>query len=152
MFKVSRLTDYGVVILRYLWERRDDHGALSSARDISSVSGLPRPTVSKILKLMARHKLVAAKRGSLGGYELVEMPTRISIMRLIEIFEGTPALTSCLERDNDSCQIHLSCPQRGQWHVVHKKLAHVLENISLSELITGSEGTRRLSSEIMRNV
>jgi len=131
MFKISRLTDYGVVILRYLAKK----GGASSARDLAELSGLPLPTVSKILKLMAKHKLVTAKRGSNGGYELVESLKTISLLRLIEIFEGPPAITSCMVDSLHKCQIHQACPQRDGWHMVHQRVAEVLNNISLFELI-----------------
>lgn len=135
MFKVSRLTDYGVVILRYLSENNEVSAMPSSARDLAQKSGLPLPTVSKLLKLMAKHKLIAAKRGALGGYELLENPKSISLLRLIEIFEGPPALTACMSSNGHRCQIDQSCPQRGRWQVVHRKIAQVLRTISLSELI-----------------
>jgi len=133
VFKVSRLTDYGVVLLRYL--ASDCSPDLLSARDLAGKSGLPLPTVSKLLKLMAHHKLISAKRGSLGGYELAVDLKAISLLRLIEIFEGTPGLTACLSEQHKACQIGSSCPQRSAWFVVHKKIAEVLQATSLNELI-----------------
>lgn len=136
MFKISRLTDYGVVILRCLAEHHGDDVLPKSARDIAQLSGLPLPTVSKILKLMAKHKLINAKRGSLGGYELVEDPKMISLLRLIEVFEGPPALTTCMSHVRHKCQIESLCPQRSNWHMVHLRIAHLLNEISLEQLIT----------------
>lgn len=136
MFKISRLTDYGVVILRYLAENSSGAAEPRSARDLAHVSGLPLPTVSKLLKLMAKHKLVNAKRGALGGYELSETTASISLLRLIEIFEGPPAMTSCMSERMHKCQIDSFCPQKGNWQMVHLKIAQVLHEISLDELIS----------------
>jgi len=135
MFKVSRLTDYGVVILGYLFERSESSREPASARDLAQVSGLPLPTVSKLLKLMAKYKLVAAKRGANGGYELLENPQAISLLRVVEIFEGPPAATSCMMDTSNHCQIHHACPQRNSWHLVQQRVAQVLSDISVFELI-----------------
>ncbi len=134
MFKISRLTDYGVVILRYLVEKKDS-AEPKSARDIASGSGLPFPTVSKLLKLMAKHKLINAKRGALGGYELRVDPKGVSLLHLIEIFEGPPAITTCMSEAVHQCQIVGHCPQQDGWQMVHRRIAQVLHEISLDELI-----------------
>lgn len=140
MFKISKLTDYGVVILRYLAETKARSAVPASARDLSEASGLPLPTVSKLLKLMAKHSLIKAKRGAQGGYELLENPKKISLLRLIEIFEGPPALPTCMMDFSHKCQIDTTCPQRSNWHLVHRRISDVLSNISLYELIGLDKG------------
>lgn len=134
MFKISRLTDYSVVVLRHLAQKSALKAPLS-ARDVALVSGLPLPTVSKLLKQMAKHQIIEAKRGSLGGYELTKAPSTISLLRLIEIFDGKPATTSCMMSSVHKCQIDPSCTQRHAWHMVQQKIAFVLNEISLSDLI-----------------
>lgn len=135
MFKISKLTDYGVVILHHLAQEGEKTALPSSARDLAALSGLPLPTVSKLLKLMAKHRLVTAKRGASGGYELLEHPDKISVLRLIEIFEGPPAVTACMTKATHRCQIEPACPQRNSWHLVQKRIAHVLSDVSLAELM-----------------
>jgi len=131
MFKISRLTDYSVVLLRYL----ASHKGPASARDLSELSGLPLPTVSKLLKLLAKHKIISATRGANGGYELALDLRSLSVFNLIEVFEGPPALTTCLGDAHQGCQIDNLCPQKNSWHKVHKKIAQLLGEISLWELI-----------------
>lgn len=71
----------------------------------------------------------------MGGYELLEDPKNLSLLRLIEIFDGPPALTACMMKESSKCQIDQSCPQRPNWQIVHQKIAHILSDISLFELI-----------------
>lgn len=134
MFKINKLTDYGVVILRYL-AGNDKNAMPLSSRDVAQLSGLPLPTVSKILKMLAKNRLVMAKRGALGGYELSLNPGSISILRLVEIFEGPPARTACMTGGINTCQIETSCPERARWQLVHEKVAQALDQITLSEVI-----------------
>src|SRR5580704_11978562 len=115
MFKISRLTDYGLVVLGCL-ANKNGAPSPSSARDLAEASGLPLPTVSKLLKVMAKNGLISAKRGTMGGYELLDDPHKISLLRLIEVLEGPPALTSCMANSPNKCQIDHTCSQRGSWH------------------------------------
>ena len=139
MFKVGKLTDYGVIILQHLVMASFGELRPSSARGIASACGLPLPTVSKLLKLMAKHGLINAKRGAFGGYELKRSDHEISLLRLIEIFEGPPAITACLNTPPHSCQIGSICPQSRNWRVVQDRIAKVLCEISLAELIDLNE-------------
>ena len=138
MFKISRLTDYGVVILGHLLAHGSS-GLPTSANDIAKDSGLPRPTVSKLLKLMAKEKIIRAKRGYLGGYELNQDLRELSLLRFIEAFEGPWAFISCVPGSEMNCRINGKCPQRDGWHMVHKKIAHLLEEISLHDLINSKK-------------
>ena len=55
MLKLNRLTDYAVVVLSRLSKQV---GMVQTANQISDGTGLPMPTVSKILKLMAGASLI----------------------------------------------------------------------------------------------
>lgn len=138
MFKISRLTDYGVVLLSHLAQNHGLKAAPASARDLAQASHLPLPTVSKLLKILAKHQIVAARRGALGGYELVLNPAELSLLTLIEAFEGKPALMTCMKESTTSCVMHGSCGQRGGWLLVHRKIALQLSQISLAELMNAS--------------
>lgn len=136
MIKISRLTDYSVLLLSYLAEKKS---SLASAKDLALLSGLPLPTVSKILKIMAKNEIVEAKRGSLGGYELALYPQDISLLKLIEIIDGPPATTSCMNNQKNNCAVNLSCRQQHGWDIVHNKIINVLKHISLRDFIDQSK-------------
>ena len=67
MLRISKLTDYGTVVLAEL--ARDEQAFVSSA-EIAASTGLGLPTVSKLLKMLARAGLVTSIRGPRGGYRL----------------------------------------------------------------------------------
>ena len=60
MIRLSRLTDYGLLLLTQF--ARKDAGPMKSARDLAEVAHLPLPTVSKILKVLARNGLDEIRR------------------------------------------------------------------------------------------
>ena len=49
MLRITRLTDYGFILLAQMCE---EEGALFNAKDLSEQLAIPLPTVSKVLKLL----------------------------------------------------------------------------------------------------
>ena len=68
MFKISRMTDYGVVVMAQLAQASD--AVVVTAPDLAAAAGLPAPSVAKILKSLTRSGLVTSHRGINGGYAL----------------------------------------------------------------------------------
>ena len=84
VFRISRLTDYGIVIMAHLADCEDD--ATHNARELASETRLPSPVVSKILKLLTRAGLLHSQRGSKGGYNLARAAAAISGVAVITLF------------------------------------------------------------------
>src|SRR3546814_14709724 len=74
MFRLNRLTDYAVVVMSQMAVRG---GETRSAQQISDDTGVPLPTVAKLLNLLGRAKLVTSQRGASGGYVLSAAPANI---------------------------------------------------------------------------
>lgn len=134
MLKLSRMTDYGVVILSQMAHGGD---ALTTAPEMAQATGLPAPTVSKILKSLARGDLVVSHRGMRGGYALSRAPEAISVAAIIEALEGPVALTACIEASDSQCNVASLCPIRGGWEKVNNAIRQALESVSLAELVFG---------------
>ncbi len=132
MLKLSRMIDYGVVVLSQLANRRD---ILTTAPELAEATGLPAPMVSKVLKSLARSDLVVSHRGVHGGYSLSRGPEEISVAAIVEALEGPVALTACVEASDSHCQVESLCPIRGGWEKVNNAIRDALEAVSLAELI-----------------
>ncbi len=132
MLKLSRMIDYGVVVLSQLANRRD---ILTTAPELAEATGLPAPMVSKVLKSLARSDLVVSHRGVHGGYSLSRGPEEISVAAIVEALEGPVALTACVEASDSHCRVESLCPIRGGWEKVNNAIRDALEAVSLAELI-----------------
>ena len=77
MIRLSRLTDYAVALLSHMGKEGEVN--MWAASDLAEISGLPMPTVAKILKLLAKSDLIAAQRGAAGGYKLTRRINDISV-------------------------------------------------------------------------
>ena len=85
MLRMSKMTDYGTVILTYLAYRP---GQLHTAGEIAEQVRVALPTVSKVLKTLVHTGLVASHRGTKGGYTLARLPVRITVAEILDALEG----------------------------------------------------------------
>ena len=137
MLKLSRMIDYGVVVLSQMASRRD---TLTTAPELAEATGLPAPMVSKVLKSLARSDLVTSHRGVNGGYSLSRGPENISVAEIVEALEGPVALTACVEASDTNCRVESLCPIRGGWEKVNSAIRGALEAVSLADLLFSGFG------------
>lgn len=130
MVRLNRLTDYAVVVMVHLARAR---GVVTAAR-LSRDTGLPQPTVAKVLALLAKAGLVAAQRGASGGYALSRGAAVISAAEIVEAVEGPITLAACVTGAERECDLEASCVMRGHWDKVNAAIAEALEGVSLEDM------------------
>ena len=81
MLRISKLTDYGTMVLACLAARP---GQRLTAAAVAEQTRLGVPTVSKLLKSLQRAGLVTSSRGAHGGYQLARPAARISAAEIID--------------------------------------------------------------------
>ena len=132
MLKISRLTDYAVVMLSSL----DSVGSSVAASDLAQRTSLPQTTVAKILKRLAQQGLVLSQRGAAGGYALARPLAQIGIDEVIAAIDGPIRLTACVthKASSSTCQASGHCALSGRWGVVNAAVTAALANVSLAQL------------------
>jgi len=131
VFRISRLTDYGIVVMAHLAECRDDD--THNARELAEDTRLPVPVVSKILKSLTRAGLLVSQRGSKGGYSLARTPDAIPVVEMITALEGPVGITECTIHPG-ACAQESSCQVRGPWHRINGAIRAALDRITLADL------------------
>ena len=131
MIKLTRLTDYGVVVMAQMAQGMS---VTSTAPAIAAATGLPAPTVSKLLKLLVKGGLVKSRRGVNGGYSLTRKIDDITAADIIEVLEGPVILTACVDGSDTDCVVEALCPMRGGWEKVNRSIRLALEEVTLAEL------------------
>ena len=127
------MTDYGVVILSCFVAGTP--GSIWKATKIAECTLLPLPTVSKILKLLAKSKVLESHRGVQGGYSMTRYADEITVADIIRSIDGPIALTECVDVEEESgCSVESLCPMRGGWDKLNGKINAVLESVSLREI------------------
>jgi len=130
MLRLSKLTDYGMVVLTTLARTPD---AQRNAGDLADETHIASPTVSKLLKQLAREGLVESSRGARGGYRLAKSPEYISMADVIRALEGPIGLTECAAHEG-RCTIEDACHLRGNWQVINAAIREALDGVSLAEM------------------
>lgn len=130
VLRISKLTDYGTVVLAHL---AGASGAVCSAAEVSDVTGIAVPTVSKLLKSLGRAGLVTSTRGSNGGYQLARPAHEISAASVIDALEGPVSITECSASDSH-CDYESVCNVGNAWQRINVAIRRALDDINLTDL------------------
>ncbi len=133
MLRLSKLTDYGVVVLTRL-ARASAAGRVAAVPELALSTGLAEPTVAKVLKVLGQAGLVEGVRGARGGYRLARPLSGIPLADVIVAFEGPIALTACVEGAAGGCETSALCPVMGRWDPVNRAVRDTLTRITVAEL------------------
>lgn len=131
MIRMSKETDYGILLLAYFANAQE--GLKHNAREVATESQLPLPMVRKILKILARGGLLVSHRGVKGGYSLARKGERISIAEIVNAMEGPLAVTECIEAPGE-CRHEPVCGLRTSWQKVNEVVFEALDSMTLSDL------------------
>ncbi len=133
MIRLSRITDYGIVLMAHLAEQ--PAGTTHNAREAAEATQLPPPVVSKILKSLARSGLLVSHRGAKGGYSLSRPPEQISVVEMVGALEGPIGLVDCAMHPG-ACPQELGCTVREPWQRINRVVHDALSQIMLSDLVS----------------
>ena len=130
MLRISKLTDYAILVMVELNEK---HGEVLNAQAVAGHTHLELPTVSKVLKLLSKSKLVQSFRGINGGYSMDRAAGSISIAEIIAAIEGPIAMTECSAAIG-LCSQEQVCNLRSNWRLISSAVARAMEGVTLAEM------------------
>lgn len=131
MLRISKMTDYAVVLATHLAAIEGPH----AARDLALQTQIPEPTASKLLKKLTRAGVVTSQRGAKGGYALARSARDIGIHEVIEAIEGPIAVTECSDESSDSsCEYETNCGVRANWQRINTAVQTALSDITLADM------------------
>jgi FeS assembly SUF system regulator len=130
MLRMSKLTDYGTMVLAQL--AASDRG-LTTAGQLADATHLAQPTVSKLLKALVHAGLVLSTRGVQGGYALARPAESISAAEILDALEGPVAITEC-SSSHGCCDLESYCRVGTAWQRINRSIRGALEGVSLADL------------------
>jgi len=134
--RLSSMADYAVVVMTAA--ARHCGSARVSAGQLAEETGLPAPTVQKLVSRLTAAGLLRSARGVGGGLKLARPAAAITLADIVEAVEGPIALTSCLEDARACCSLEDACLVRPHWPVVNSALRGALAQVSLTQLAAGA--------------
>ncbi|MXP26433.1 SUF system Fe-S cluster assembly regulator [Altererythrobacter indicus] len=130
--RLSSMADYAVVTMSAA-ARHCGHARVS-ATQLAEETGLPLPTVQKLVSLLGSAGLLHSIRGVKGGLQLARPAAAISLADIVEAVEGPIALTACVESSRHECALEGSCTVRPHWPIVNEALRGALAEVPLTRL------------------
>jgi Rrf2 family protein len=133
MLKLSKKTDYAIILLFHLGDVRYP----SSAKEMAENYKLPQPMVANILKQLVEKGLIYSVRGQLGGYVLAKSADNITLYDIINVTDNPFNLVECAH-DEELCKVHECCPTRQPLVALHQSIQMFLEQTTLSSIMKES--------------
>lgn len=132
MLRLSRLADYGVMVMAHV---AADAKGVHNAADAAAATGLPGPTVAKIMARLGKAGLLTSSRGARGGYRLAAPPEEVSVAAIVTALDGPIALTQCSGVHTPSaCDHENLCVSRRGINRINTAIRGALEGVMLAEL------------------
>ncbi len=108
---------------------------MRSSQQIAEQTGIPIPTVAKLMKGLNKAGLVASRRGAGGGYFLGRAAVGITLADVIQAVEGPIALTACADTSDEQCSIESVCPVQGKWNRANTAVRLALSEVTLADMV-----------------
>jgi FeS assembly SUF system regulator len=136
MIRISRLADYGVVLM---CEISSSQGHAYSAHSLSKKTNMSESAIMKILKLLVKSKLLDSVRGPKGGYLATKDPKSINVLDVVNAIDGPVSVTICSSDSHDTCEFKAACVAKRGWGNINNALQKTLSGFTIADFITSNE-------------
>ena len=134
--RLTAQADYAVVMMTAAARHCGVAGRLNATL-LSDETGIPLPTVQKLVSRLSGAGLIESARGTGGGFRLARPAAAISLADIIEAIEGPIAMTTCVdEGGRHDCAIEENCRVKPHWNIVNGAVRGALAGVSLASLST----------------
>ena len=134
-----RISTRGRYALRMMLDiaKHSESGPPVSLSTISERTGVSHGYLEQLAPALRAARLVKSVAGRYGGYRLATAAGEISIRQIIEASIGPVCVVDCVE-DPESCLRAEYCECRVVYSLINQRIAQVLEEFSLEDLLDPS--------------
>ncbi|MAE16706.1 MAG: Rrf2 family transcriptional regulator [Deltaproteobacteria bacterium] len=134
MLKLSKKTDYAIILLTHLGEM---HMPVS-AQELSAHYRLPHPMTANILKQLVTVGMTESVRGQHGGYVLARPAEGVTLAEIVQVMDGPFTLVDCVHQE-EGCKVSQCCSTRGALIALHRRMEQFMEETTLASIIAESQ-------------
>jgi FeS assembly SUF system regulator len=131
--RLSSLADYAVVMMSAAARHCGVSGRLNATL-LAEETGLPLPTVQKLVSRLSAAGLIESARGTGGGFRLSREAGEISLADIVEAVEGPIVMTSCIDAERHECALESACQVRPHMGLVNHAVRGALAAVRLDTL------------------
>ncbi len=131
--RLSTKSRYGLRILLQI--AIDNHdGKAAQGKTISKKQEISEPYLEQIMIPLKNAGLVRTTRGCNGGYFLNKAPKEITVLAVIELFEGELNLVDCNSEEKNCSRTNI-CQTSGVWKKIASSIRKAAEKITLASIL-----------------
>ena len=132
--KLSTKSRYGLRILIQIALDNINGRKLSHGRSIAEEQNITEPYLEQIMHPLKMAGMVSTVRGCKGGYELRKPPEEISVLDIVELFEGPVNFAECIKGDRHCGRLQ-NCPVSFVWSELNTVFRNTAEDITLDTIL-----------------
>lgn len=128
------------------------HGGLEKPVSLAAVAertDISRGYLEQLAMALRNARLVRGVAGRYGGYRLTEPPERVTVGQIVEAATGPVCVVDCVD-DPATCPRAEDCECRLIYRMVNERIAEVLREYTLADLLDPSWATGRAAAELRR--
>ena len=128
---VTRETDYAVRTVLYLAKNRNH---MASVTEVAHAMHIPKSFLAKLLQRLVRSHILTSSRGVNGGFQLVQKPSEITLLSIMEAVQGPAGINVCAI-DSKLCKLSSTCAVHPVWVEIRKEVEKRLKRETIGKLI-----------------
>lgn len=110
-------------------------GEMVRIKEIAQRQHISEKYLEQIISILKRAGFVKSFRGSQGGYQLAKSPQEYTVGMILRLTEGSMAVVSCLEDEENQCQRAGNCVSLRLWTMIDKAVSEVIDHVTLQDLV-----------------
>ncbi len=134
--KLTTKTRYSLRILCQLANAYNSSPVKS--KELAEKQQIPEPYLEQIMLALKSTGLINTVRGCNGGFILVKPPETITVLDVMELFEGKIEFSEC-NKNNSICSISHRCPTTKVWTDLANSLREKAKEITIADIIKNSQ-------------
>lgn len=132
MLKINRQTDYAVRVVLALSKK--PQGTRVSTSEIGREMLIPLALLQRIVAELSSSGFINTQAGRDGGMTLAHLPKNITLLQIVELFEGEVSLSDCTIKPHD-CSFGMKCPVRCQWVRIKNLIREEMGRTTFEQLV-----------------
>lgn len=149
MLRLNRKTDYAIRVLLALAKRGEDARVPTAV--IQEEMLIPPALALQIVAALARGGFILTYAGRDGGIQLARPARLITLLQVVEYFEGPIHVSECINGKVD-CPFEEGCPVRRQWGHLDAIIRLTLAKVTFDELAAEALHWEELHSHLQEEV
>lgn len=132
MLRINRQTDYAVRVILSLSKKAK--GSRVPTSEVGHEMLIPPSLLQRIVAELAGGGFIITQAGRDGGISLAHDPNEITLLQVVEHFEGELYLSDCVLKPGE-CPLEKRCPVHCQWIRLKDMLRDEMARITFQQLV-----------------